>query len=110
MHAYARLHVLYMDIWDIEIITHAARRKGGGRDLKLQEAADSRATARHRVGVLSCTENTFRDVSYIHMNGPYVMRRTSTSVTLLTCLSQHVNRQVFARVSVEHRAKGHRYL
>lgn len=42
-----------MDIWDIEIITHvAAGGSGRGeRDPRLQEAADSRATARYRVGV-----------------------------------------------------------
>lgn len=52
---------MYMDIWDIEIITHVAEgesmgrggRGKGERDPRLQEAADSRATARYRVGVLS---------------------------------------------------------
>lgn len=48
-----------MDIWDIEIITHVAEGGNGARERKrqrdprLQEAADSRATARYRVGVLS---------------------------------------------------------
>lgn len=60
---------MYVDIWDIEIITHAAAAAAGERDTAdkgegegdpgLQGAPDPRATGRYRVGVsLACARLT----------------------------------------------------